>query len=63
MLHGANWSLGGHYLTLSYAVQGPATTDGTGFIDKIKKLEHKNRRQSNIPRLYGYSGSLSETQL
>lgn len=36
MLHGANWSLGGHYLTLSYAVQGPATTDGTGFIDNIK---------------------------
>ncbi len=36
MLHGANWSVGGHYLTLSYAVQGPATTDGTGFIDKIK---------------------------
>lgn len=36
MLHGANWSLGGHYLTLSYAVQGPATTDGTGYIDKIK---------------------------
>lgn len=36
MLHGANWSLGGHYLTLSYAVQGPATSDGTGFIDKLK---------------------------
>lgn len=36
MLHGANWSLGGHYLTLSYAVQGPATSDGTGFIDQIK---------------------------
>lgn len=36
MLHGANWSLGGHYLTLSYAVQGPETTDGTGFIDKLK---------------------------
>jgi raffinose/stachyose/melibiose transport system substrate-binding protein len=36
MLHGANWSIGGHYLTLSYAVQGPATSDGTGFIDKIK---------------------------
>lgn len=36
MLHGANWSLGGHYLTLSYAVQGPKTTDGTGYIDKIK---------------------------
>ena len=36
MLHGANWSLGGHYLTLTYAVQGPNTSDGTGFIDKLK---------------------------
>lgn len=36
LLHGANWSMGGHYLTLSYAVQGPATTDGTGFIDSLK---------------------------
>jgi raffinose/stachyose/melibiose transport system substrate-binding protein len=36
MLHGANWSLGGHYLTLSYATQGPATADGTGYIDKLK---------------------------
>lgn len=36
MFHGANWSLGGHYLTLSYACQGPATSDGTGFIDKLK---------------------------
>ncbi|HEX2945538.1 MAG TPA: ABC transporter substrate-binding protein [Clostridia bacterium] len=36
MLHGANWSMGGHYLTLTYAVQGPKTTDGTGFIDKLK---------------------------
>ena len=27
LLHGANWSVGGHYLTLSYAVQGPATAD------------------------------------
>jgi raffinose/stachyose/melibiose transport system substrate-binding protein len=35
MLHGANWSLGGHYLTLTYAVQGPRTSDGTGFIDKL----------------------------
>lgn len=39
MLHGANWSLGGHYLTLVYAVQGPKTSDGTGFIDKIKSGE------------------------
>jgi len=37
MLHGANWSLGGHYLTLSYACQGPATSDGTGFLDKLKE--------------------------
>lgn len=36
LLHGANWSMGGHYLTLSYAVQGPATSDGTGFIDSLK---------------------------
>jgi raffinose/stachyose/melibiose transport system substrate-binding protein len=35
MLHGANWSLGGHYLTLSYAVQGPKTSDGTSFLDKL----------------------------
>ncbi|MDR1705748.1 MAG: ABC transporter substrate-binding protein [Clostridiales bacterium] len=41
MLHGANWSLGGHYLTLSYAVQGSATSDGTGFIDKIVAGEAK----------------------
>jgi len=39
MLHGANWSLGGHYLTLVYAVQGPKTEDGTSFIDKIKSGE------------------------
>ncbi|MGE5613290.1 MAG: ABC transporter substrate-binding protein [Bacillota bacterium] len=37
LLHGANWSMGGHYLTLVYAVQGPKTTDGTGFIDKLKE--------------------------
>lgn len=36
MVHGANWSVGGHYLTLSYAVQGPKTSDGTDFIDKLK---------------------------
>lgn len=36
LLHGANWSMGGHYLTLTYAVQGPATSDGTGFIDSLK---------------------------
>lgn len=35
LLHGANWSLGGHFLTLSYAVQGPKTSDGTGFLDKL----------------------------
>ena len=36
LLHAANWSVGGHYLTLVYAVQGPETSDGTGFIDKLK---------------------------
>ena len=36
MIHGENWSVGGHYLTLVYACQGPATTDGTGFLDKLK---------------------------
>lgn len=36
MIHGENWSVGGHFLTLSYACQGPATSDGTGFIDKLK---------------------------
>jgi len=36
LLHGANWSMGGHYLTLTYAVQGTATSDGTGFIDSLK---------------------------
>lgn len=36
MIHGENWSVGGHYLTLAYACQGPATSDGTGFIDALK---------------------------
>jgi raffinose/stachyose/melibiose transport system substrate-binding protein len=35
MLFGANWSLGGHYLTLTYAVQGPKTSDGTDYLDKL----------------------------
>ncbi|ANW99491.1 ABC transporter permease [Thermoclostridium stercorarium subsp. thermolacticum DSM 2910] len=39
MLHGANWSLGGHYLTLVYAVQGRKTEDGVNFIEKIKSGE------------------------
>jgi len=55
MLHGANWSLGGHYLTLVYAVQGPKTSDGTGFIDKLiagtAKIE-------DSPVFQGYMDSL-----
>jgi raffinose/stachyose/melibiose transport system substrate-binding protein len=35
MLLGANWSLGGHYLTLTYAAQGPKTSDGTSYLDKL----------------------------
>ena len=36
MIHGANWSVGGHYLTLTYAAKGPATSDGTGYLDSLK---------------------------
>lgn len=36
MIHGANWSVGGHFLTLTYAAQGPATSDGTGYLDQLK---------------------------
>jgi raffinose/stachyose/melibiose transport system substrate-binding protein len=36
MVHGGNWSVGGHYLTLTYACQGPATSDGTGYLDALK---------------------------
>jgi raffinose/stachyose/melibiose transport system substrate-binding protein len=36
MIHGANWSVGGHFLTLAYAAQGPATSDGTGYLDQLK---------------------------
>lgn len=35
LLHGANWSMGGHLLTVVYALQGPATTDGTDFLDAM----------------------------
>ncbi len=55
MLHGANWSMGGHYLTLSYAVQGPATTDGTGFLDKIKAGTAKVQ---DSPIFQGYMDTL-----
>lgn len=41
LLHGANWSLGGHYLTLAYAAQGPETSDGTDFIENIKNGTQK----------------------
>ncbi len=55
MLHGANWSLGGHYLTLSYAVQGPATSDGTGFIDGLKAGTQKIE---DSPIFQGYMDTL-----
>lgn len=35
MLHGANWSLGSHYLGLSYASHGPDTKSGEDFIASI----------------------------
>ncbi len=35
MLHGANWSMGSHYLGLVYAVHGPATADGDAFIESL----------------------------
>jgi len=55
MLHGANWSLGGHYLTLTYACQGPATSDGTGFIDKLKDGTQKIQ---DSPIFQGYMDTL-----
>lgn len=55
LLHGANWSLGGHYLTLSYAVQGPATTDGTGFIDRIASGQAK---VEDSPIFQGYMDTI-----
>ena len=35
LLHGANWSMGAHYLGLVYAVHGPATADGDAFIESL----------------------------
>ncbi|GHV28243.1 ABC transporter substrate-binding protein [Clostridia bacterium] len=35
MLHGANWSLGSHYLGLSYAAHGPDTESGKNFIASL----------------------------
>jgi raffinose/stachyose/melibiose transport system substrate-binding protein len=55
LLHSANWSMGGHYLTLAYAVQGPATTDGTGFIDKLKT---GNARIGDNPIFQGYMDTM-----
>lgn len=39
MLHGANWSLGAHYLGLTYAVQSPETEGGKNFIAGLIKGE------------------------
>lgn len=55
LLHSANWSMGGHYLTLSYAVQGPATADGTGFIDALKSGTTKIE---DSPIFQGYMDSM-----
>lgn len=35
MLHGANWSMGAHYLGLTYAVHGRETVAGTDFIEGL----------------------------
>lgn len=35
MWHGANWSLGAHYLGLTYAVHGPATADGVAVLNSL----------------------------
>lgn len=47
MFHGANWSVGCHYLGLAYAAQGPATSDGTGYIEALIAGE-KNIADSDI---------------
>jgi raffinose/stachyose/melibiose transport system substrate-binding protein len=39
MFHGVNWSLGSHYLGLTYAVHGPDTSDGIEFIESLKSGE------------------------
>jgi raffinose/stachyose/melibiose transport system substrate-binding protein len=36
MIHGANWSVGAHYLGLVYAVQSPETGEGKAFLDGLK---------------------------
>jgi len=36
MLHGANWSVGAHYLGLVYAVQSPDTEGGKKFMEGLK---------------------------
>lgn len=35
MFHGVNWSLGSHYLGLTYAVHGPSTADGTNYFESL----------------------------
>ncbi len=51
MFHGANWSLGAHYLGLTYAVQGPATADGAAFIEG---LIHGSIHIADSPIFQGY---------
>jgi raffinose/stachyose/melibiose transport system substrate-binding protein len=36
MIHGANWSLGAHYLGLVYAVQSPETEGGKVFLEGLR---------------------------
>lgn len=35
MIHGANWSVGAHYLGLVYAVQSPSTEGGKAFLEGL----------------------------
>lgn len=39
MIHGANWSVGSHYLGLTYAVQSPETEGGKAFIEGLMRGE------------------------
>ncbi len=36
MIHGANWSVGAHYLGMVYAVHGPDTMDGVHFVESLQ---------------------------
>ena len=51
LFHGANWSLGAHYLGMTYAVQGPATADGVAFLEALKAGE---KHIADDPIFQGY---------